>query len=293
MTGRGAVTAEQAIENREKLTEDGFCVVGQVLSHDFLDELRRETDRLLDTTTSRQELLTPRARAANSGLQYQGSDLHLRREDGELIDRLINWQPAIDALLAMGLDDFESHGSFILLSKPPGGPRLYWHHDWMDWNDPISLAPWPQKIFLSYYLHDTLGNNGCFQIIPGSHRKRIDLHDELERAQQDSDEATNIHFLEHDERSVEFREHPNQVDVPVKAGDLVIGEARALHAARANSSDTRRSLLLGWFERPRDTVPGYWQHAVPKEILKRNNDVAFRTKRNPGRYLVGPKDWRR
>ncbi|MFP6642219.1 MAG: hypothetical protein VCF24_01460, partial [Candidatus Latescibacterota bacterium] len=86
MTGRGAVTAEQAIENREKLTEDGFCVVGQVLSHDFLDELRRETDRLLDSATSRQELLTPRARAANSGLQFQGSDLHLRREDGELID---------------------------------------------------------------------------------------------------------------------------------------------------------------------------------------------------------------
>ena len=126
------MTAELAIENREKLTEDGFCVVGQVLSHDFLDELRRETDRLLDAATSRQELSTPRERAASSGLQYQGSDLHLRRDDSELIDRLVNWQPTIDALLAMGLDDFESHGSFILLSKPPGGPRLYWHHDWMD-----------------------------------------------------------------------------------------------------------------------------------------------------------------
>ena len=50
------MTAELAIENREKLTENGFCVVGQVLSHDFLDELRRETDRLLEAAASRQGL---------------------------------------------------------------------------------------------------------------------------------------------------------------------------------------------------------------------------------------------
>ena len=276
--------SDSASERREKLIEDGFCVVEQVLSHEFLVELRRETDKRLEAATDPQALSTPRERAESSGLQYQGSDLHLRRDDNKLIDRLINWQPAIGALLAMGLDDFESHGAFILLSKPPGGPRLYWHHDWMDWNDPISLAPWPQKILLAYYLHDTHRHNGCLQIIPGSHRKRIDLHDEIERA-QDSDEATNIHFLGHDEGSAEFREHPDQVDVPVSAGDLVIGEARTLHAARANDSDTRRSLLLGWFERPRDTVPGYWQHAVPEEILKRDKALVYATARNPGKYL--------
>ena len=250
----------------------------------FLAELRNATDALLGAATRPEQLTTPQARAANSGLQYQGSDLHLGR-DNELIARLIDWRPAIAALHAMELDDFESHGSFILLSKPPGGPRLYWHHDWMSWNDPISLAPWPQKIFLSYYLHDTDSTNGCFQIIPGSHRRRLDLHDELERAQQHADETENIHFLAHDARSAEFREHPEQVDVPVKAGDLVIGEARALHAARANNSGSRRSLLLGWFERPRTSVPGYWRAAVPEEIAARRHDATYAATRNTGRYL--------
>jgi len=34
----------------------------------------------------------------------------------------------------MGLGDFASRGGFIVLSKPPGGPPLYWHQDWTQWN---------------------------------------------------------------------------------------------------------------------------------------------------------------
>jgi ectoine hydroxylase-related dioxygenase (phytanoyl-CoA dioxygenase family) len=36
-----------------------------------------------------------------------------------------------------------------------------------------------------------------------------------------------------------FCEHPDAIDLPVKAGSLVIGEGRALHAARGNQGDRR------------------------------------------------------
>src|SRR5579859_6851988 len=212
------MTPEEALQKREQLTEEGCCVIDNILPDDFLEELRQETDHLLDSVEH------------PARWKYQGSDLHLSGRDHALIDRLDRWQPTRDALEAMGLGDFKSRWGFIVLSKPPGGPALYWHQDWTQWNDPISAAPWPQYIFLSYYLVDTTVENGCFQVIPGTHRKRISLHDRL--AVPHAEES---YFAAEDDSDL-FATPPEAVDVPVKAGALVIGEGRVLHAARANQS---------------------------------------------------------
>ncbi len=36
--------------------------------------------------------------------------------------------------------------------------------------------------------------------------------------------------------------------MPMRAGDALIGDARLLHAAHANESDTRRSLVTLWYQ---------------------------------------------
>lgn len=258
---------EVAQQKLDQLTRDGFCVVENILTPDFLEELREETDRLLDSVEH-----PPR-------WKYQGSDLHVRGTDNPIIDRLVKWRPAFDALAELKLGDYWSHGSYIILSKPPGGPPLYWHQDWMGWNDPISLAPWPQYLFLSYYMVDTDQDNGCFRVIPGSHLKRLPLHDDLIRPHQET-----AYFVEETHPAM-FADYPDAVDVPVKAGDLVIGEGRVLHAARGNNSNKRRTLLLGWHDRPR-TVPDYWTGEVPEAILKRDPNAKYEPTRNPDKYLV-------
>jgi hypothetical protein len=260
------MTPEQALQARHQLTADGYCVIDDILPEAFLEELRQETDRLLDAVEHPPHW------------KYQGSDLHIRGRDNALIDRLDRWQPARDALEAMGLGDFTSHSAFIILSKPPGGPALYWHQDWTQWNDPISAAPWPQYIFLSYYLVDTTLTNGCFRVLPGTHVKRISLHDRLLTAH-----AQESYFAPESDSDL-FGDPPGAVDVPVKAGALVIGEGRVLHAARANQSDRRRTLLLGWQNRPA-TVPAYWQGDVPEVIRERDPDARYPSTRVPGVYL--------
>lgn len=260
------MTPEEALEKRRQLTVEGCCVIDNILPEAFLEELRQETDRLLDSVEHPPHW------------KYQGSDLHISGRDNALIDRLDRWQPARDALDAMGLGDFRSRRSFIILSKPPGGPPLYWHQDWTQWNDPISAAPWPQYIFLSYYLVDTTLENGCFQFIPGTHTKRIPLHDRLVTAH-----AAESYFAPENDDAL-FHMPPNAVDVPVKAGALVIGEGRVLHAARANQSDRRRTLMLGWYDRPA-TVPDYWTGAVPEAIRQRDPEATYPSTRIPGVYL--------
>ena len=261
------MTPPEGIKKREQLIRDGYCVLDNILTEDFLEELRGESDRLLDAVEHPPKW------------QYQGSDLHINGKDNSIIQKLIDWQPTRDAMHTLGLTDFKSHGGFILLSKPANGPPLYWHQDWMNWNDPISLAPWPQVLFFSYYMVDTTLENGCFRLIPGTHKKRIPLHDQVEIAHQET-----AYFADVND-PVMFGDHPGTIDVPAEAGSLVIGEGRVLHAARANKSNNRRTLLLGWHARP-NTTPDYWREEVPEPIVKRPKNKVYEGTRVPGKYLI-------
>ena len=261
------MTTEEGLQKRDQLIRDGYCVIDNVLSEPFIEELRAESDRLLDGVTHPPEW------------QYQGSDLHVKGQDNPIIQKLMDWQPTWDAIHALGLNDFKSHGGFIILSKPPGGPPLYWHQDWMNWNDPISMAPWPQVLFFSYYLIDTTVENGCFRVMPGTHMKRTPLHDQVAMAHQETAYFSDIND------PIMFGDHPGAIDVPAKAGTLVLGEGRVFHAARANHSNHRRTLLLGWHARP-NTVPDYWTGSIPEPILNRSEEQPYESTRIPGEYLV-------
>lgn len=192
--------------------------------------------------------------------------------------RLAEWQPARQALEQMGFGDFKHGGGLIVLTKEPYAPAFYWHQDWGQWNDPLSCTPWPQTIFLSYYLEDTSLANGCFQVIPGTHLKRIPLHDQLVTAHEQG-----ARFIE-ENHPIMFNHHPDQVDVLTKAGSLVLGDARVLHAARKNQTDQRRNLLLLWHSRPK-TVPDYWEGETPLLFVEGDPEITYPSSRIPGQYL--------
>ena len=63
----------------------------------------------------------------NPGQRYQGTHLDVRFDDNPFYDRLAKWQPARDALAAMGMDDFAGAGGLIVLTKEARAPTLYWH----------------------------------------------------------------------------------------------------------------------------------------------------------------------
>ena len=100
-----------------------------------------------------------------------------------------------------------------------------------------------------YYLIDTTPHNGCLRTIPGSHLQHNPLHDHLNNPHaQDISMAKDIN-------RPEFSTRPDEVDVPIKAGDLLIGDARLLHAAHANQSNQRRTVITLWFQPDFCTLP--------------------------------------
>jgi len=262
---------------RRQLLEDGFCLLDGLLPEGKIEELAAWSDHWLAVTRHSEKW------------KYQGSDIHIagvrhtsrRHPDlprDETVDFLIE-QPA-PILAALGLGDFASGGVFQIISKPAGAPALYWHQDWARWDDPISMSPWPQQVFLNWYLADTDVANGCLRAIPGSHRRRTDLHGHLVPPHESGGyevEETNEWM---------FYDHPEAVDVPVATGQLLIGDARLLHGTRPNTSTVRRTVLLGWYYRRANTVPDGWEGDVPREILDRDPDLPFRWNRVPGAYLA-------
>lgn len=214
--------------NRDVLLADGFVKFDGVLETPMLDELRRVTDGLLTQQTSEDA----------ERYRYQGSNIAVSYQH-PVFARLFALPRALDALRSLGFTSPRWWSGF-LLSKPPHAPPLYWHQDWWDWDDPISNSPAPAQVFLMVYLTDTTPHNGCLRVIPGTHYRRNPLHDLLPAAHTRETYDANPN-------SVIFSRRPDEVDVPVRAGDLLIGDARILHAAHANQTDQHRSLLTLWY----------------------------------------------
>src|SRR4051812_12217306 len=125
------LTPAEALQKRDQLVELGFCTVPSVLQGDFLAEMQQWTDGILDSTP------VPHKQ------RYQGSDIHVMAErryqkeglmrpdflHSPMMDRLADLPAAHEACQLMGLEGQRSQDFCIILSKPPGGPALYWHQD--------------------------------------------------------------------------------------------------------------------------------------------------------------------
>lgn len=272
----------EAAVKREQLVRDGYCIIPGVLDDSMIERWIAYSDSVLD------------AKPHNPNTKYQGSDFHINsrrrymrgdmhRPDlalwSPLVDELVDLPAADEACNALGIEGKHSDDTVLILSKPAQGPALYWHQDFMEWDHPKASLPWPTRIFLSYYLVDTTVENGCLRAIPGTHRKRIPLHDILPAAHGPKIQAL-------DTSHPVFADHPDAIDLPVKAGDLVINDARLLHAAHANRTDQRRTLLLQWHSIfPWPSVPSWWKGAVPEVIQRASEYGEYAMSRMPGKYL--------
>lgn len=175
-----------------------------------------------------------------------------------VIPELLAWERALDALKMCGIADPRFSSGFSI-SKPAGAPALFFHRDWHYWESPESQRKFGIQMFLMLYLVDTSRENGCLRVIPGSHMKRIPLDWEHpgEHTRWGQDPEVDQRLPQALAEGV--AEHPEAVDVAVKAGDLIIGDSRLYHAARANGSNARRTCITMWYVDWQNCGPGLRQ----------------------------------
>jgi ectoine hydroxylase-related dioxygenase (phytanoyl-CoA dioxygenase family) len=230
-----------ASEKRRGLIDDGFCVFESILDLDMVERVTDASDRLLHRQD--EEHFADNVSTGSMVCVW----------DDPFFSELIAWHPAMDAVRSMGFEQTVFSTGFVI-SKPPHSPPLFWHQDWWGWEHEHSYTAKPQQIFLMYYLVDTTPENGCLRLIPGSHLKRHPLHDLPEAHTEDIRMAGDLNHPV-------YLDQPGEVDVCVKAGDLVIGDSRLLHSARANQTDSRRTVITLWFH------PQFYQLPEPMQAL--------------------------
>ena len=209
------------------LQTDGWDIVPSILEPDLIEELTAASDALL-------------ASASNQHLQqdrFSGSLIPVSKDAA--FSKLIAHPAALAAIRQRGLTSRDPKWmSGFVISKPPDSPSLGWHQDAWYWDEEVlAYAPPASQLFAMYYLQDTTRKNGCLRCIPGSHLKEQPLHKILGAAH-----STAVRETDHT-KDPAHGDPPGAVDIEVKAGDLVLGDARMLHAAHANNSDKRRTLI--------------------------------------------------
>lgn len=227
---RNATAAETA-PARRRLVEDGYCRIPGGLDSGILRSVQEMAATALAAVDAEH-----RAR-----WRSQGSLVPLA--DHPPFAALIAHPGLQEMFSRMGFDDTRFTSGYVI-SKPPGGPALFWHQDWWGWRHPISRTDRIAQIALFLYLTDTRRENGCLRVIPGSHRRPHPLHDVI-----DAHDPALASVENPDDPA--YAPHPDQVDVPVTAGDVVVADARLVHGAHPNRSDRERTNITLWWH------PGY------------------------------------
>ena len=247
-------------EKFDQLISDGFCRVENVLDRGLLARLQQTTDQLLDEQSAQ---LRAEQRSTGSMIDVACHPIFAE---------LVACPPARTVLEALGFLRPKWMSGYVI-SKPPASPALFWHQDWWGWNDPSSYTPIPQQLFLMYYLIDTTPHNGCLRLLRGSHLNRPHMHDLVPNAH--TDELRQVVDPDHPA----YQAIPEEVDVPVTAGDLIIGDSRLLHSAHANKSDRHRTVITLWYFPYFDLLSAGMRAAVarPREFAGWDEEAKART----------------
>ena len=262
-----------AVEKRTQLMRDGFCIFENVLEPEMVAKLNAMSEW---TIAQEDEEHFEQHRS-------QGCIIPYWKYPHPVFPKLIAHPGALGALAQLGFDQPKVWSGFVI-SKPPHSPPLYWHQDGVLWEHPISYTDKPQQYFLMYYLVDTNRNNGCLRLIPGSHLKRHPLHD-LDRKAHDGDEVGRAKNMNHPA----FQKAEDEVDVPVRAGDVVIGDARLLHSAHANQSDLWRTVLTIWYWAELANLPEAAQALVASHVTENTEWAAWSEQSDPAVQAMIPR----
>lgn len=128
-----------------------------------------------------------------------------------------------------------NYTSLIVVKEPRHGGEFFWHQDYGYWYDYGVLFPDLLSAFIA--LEPCRKENGCLQVIPGSHRCGRLNHSAAGGLQTGADM----------QRVNELLKVLPETYVELEPGDVLFFHGNTLHKSNANISDQRRTILTASF----------------------------------------------
>ncbi|MET0137563.1 MAG: phytanoyl-CoA dioxygenase family protein [Sphingobium sp.] len=135
---------------------------------------------------------------------------------------LIGNAKVLDFVQALMGDDLVFMHSFYILSHP-GAPALELHTDYQPFGSTYSqwLESCPLRIRVLYYLDDTRDDRSALRIIPRSH---ISFHADAQPYRR-------------------YKDHPDEILLPLQAGDAFVFATRLFHGVGPNTTGETRGMI--------------------------------------------------
>lgn len=208
-------------KERDFLDENGYLILGQLLSPQQLDSIRKHLRDLMEAEA-----------------EYAGSELldskHIRHPKEEGVDRLADLvnkgaefdifytHPRLMAAITqvLGADYKLSALNYRASLKGFGLQKLH-----VDWHE--SVAPGEYKVCNSIWLLDDFSKeNGATRLVPGTHRSGILPQEDLEDP---------------------YATHPEEILLEASAGTVAIFNSHIWHGGTVNHTDKPRRAIHSYF----------------------------------------------
>lgn len=234
-------------DQREAYFTDGYLVLEEVISPEWLQRLRDATDEMLDKSRA----VTESDDAFVLEPDHSAEDPKLRRLSNPVEQHPVYWEfatesPLPDIAADLVGPDVRFHHSKLNFKRARGGEEVQWHQDVQSWPH-TNYSP----LTMGTYLYDCTMEQGPLSVLPGSHDGPLyDFYgpegewlgqlSEEDRAQLDT---SDVQYL------------------PGPAGSVTIHNCRMVHSSLKNESELGRPLLLNVFSSA-DAIP-YTPNPIP------------------------------
>ena len=221
----------------QQLLQDGFCIFENLVDSNMLANLRKRTDQVLDAQDEENRRSQRTTGSMYSLMQHP------------FFAEIITYRPALDALssgwaigsrpLAMAISSASRRTARACSDITTGSPG----------RKGAITSPSRRRSSSWSTCKIPAAKTAALRVIPGSHYRHNPLHDVIDEPHSPDLQAGS------DLTADDFSDRPDEIDVPIKAGDLLIGDSRLLHATHANASDQRRTVLTLWYQTDLRSLP--------------------------------------
>ncbi|MCY4656285.1 MAG: phytanoyl-CoA dioxygenase family protein [Gammaproteobacteria bacterium] len=251
------LSLEERSQYRLEYSRDGYVVIRNFVSSDYLSELRSQALKELQNRRQPVEY--------EADLGYPGAPESRSAHGGQTIRRLLHAYTrhqcfkdfVTDPELIRSLRIFSNRNGLVftpnhhncLMSKHPGfSSSTYWHQDIRYWHFEKS-----ELVSVWLGLTDENAENGALKVIPGSHRLAPEAY-----------ELGNQSFLDpKSKKNQSLIKHAKQIEL--QAGDALFFHCRLFHGANRNdSSEVKLSLVLTYHSDDNHPIEGSRSTKAPE-----------------------------
>ncbi|WP_051872183.1 phytanoyl-CoA dioxygenase family protein [Streptomyces sclerotialus] len=218
----------------ENFERDGYCIVPSFLSPDDLTHVRNYYERAAEAQSS--------SRPAQDATAWDrdGSSANVLRKAPAPLDndpecrRIFTSPRVLDHVEDLIGPNIYLHSSKLLFKPARTGRRKPMHQDLAYWDDMTA-----RQVTLWCAIDRVTAESGGMELIPGSHNRQLQQHEELDdwQLREDALDLSQVHVPE------------------MEPGDALFLDVLTIHASGQNRSDhDRLAAVVNYYSRPKSAA---------------------------------------